>query len=411
MDQVIVYFEGLGLPRMTLNKVAFTLFGSIEVRWYGILITLGIVLAFIYAWWRGKREKIVLDDILDVGILTVICGVVGARLYYVLTSLEQFPDFWSVFAIWNGGLGIYGGIIGGCIGILIAAKVKKLNWRKLFDMIAPGVMIAQALGRWGNFFNGEAYGYPIGETTQYFFFTREFELNSGEGTFFNLFRMGLYPNEYSATSMVFVHPTFLYESVWNIVGFLLINLFYKHKKFDGQIALMYFTWYGFGRMFIEGLRTDSLYIFQGLVSEDGLRISQLVGLICFVVGLILLIVFGVRNRGNKPGFVITTRELPVRRMTATGEIVVEQPESAQASSVSDGDASEALGKDGRTDSANRPADRPAEGGEGDRFAADCEPDSDETPTAEPDRDDVSGSSASATPISPEKEIPSNGNKN
>ena len=135
------------------------------------------------------------------------------------------------------------------------------------------------------------------------------------------------------------------------------------------------------------------------------------GLICFVVGLILLIVFGVRNRGNKPGFVITTRELPVRRMTATGEIVVEQPESAQASSVSDGDASEALGKDGRTDSANRPADRPAEGGEGDRFAADCEPDSDETPTAEPDRDDVSGSSASATPISPEKEIPSNGNKN
>ena len=124
MDQVIVYFEGLGLPRMTLNKVAFTLFGSIEVRWYGILITLGIVLAFLYAWWRGKREKIVLDDILDVGILTVICGVVGARLYYVLTSLEQFSDFWSVFAIWNGGLGIYGGIIGGCIGILIAARSK-----------------------------------------------------------------------------------------------------------------------------------------------------------------------------------------------------------------------------------------------------------------------------------------------
>ena len=352
MNQVIVFFEGLGLPRMTLNKVAFTLFGRLEVRWYGILITLGIVLAFLYAFWRGRQEGVTLDDITDVGLATVLCGVIGARLYYVLTSLDQFPDLKSVFTIWNGGLGIYGGIIGGCIGILIVCAVKKLRWRRLFDMIAPGVMIAQALGRWGNFFNGEAYGYPIGETTRYFFFTKEFELNSGEGTFFNLFRMGLYPNEYSATSMVFVHPTFLYESVWNILGFVLINLFYKRKKFDGQVALMYFTWYGFGRMFIEGLRTDSLYIFKGLISEDGLRISQLVGLICFVAGLILLIVFGVRNRGSKPGFVITTRELPVRRMTADGRIVVEE----------------------------RPAAAPAAGNR----AEGAEPDSAEPDSAEPD---------------------------
>lgn len=443
MNQVIVFFEGLGLPRMTLNKVAFTLFGRLEVRWYGILITLGIVLAFLYAFWRGRQEGVTLDDITDVGLATVLCGVIGARLYYVLTSLDQFPDLKSVFTIWNGGLGIYGGIIGGCIGILIVCAVKKLRWRRLFDMIAPGVMIAQALGRWGNFFNGEAYGYPIGETTRYFFFTKEFELNSGEGTFFNLFRMGLYPNEYSATSMVFVHPTFLYESVWNILGFVLINLFYKRKKFDGQVALMYFTWYGFGRMFIEGLRTDSLYIFKGLISEDGLRISQLVGLICFAVGLILLIVFGVRNRGNKPGFVIATRELPVRRMTATGEIVVEQPASVQASSGPDGEGDRfaadgepdsgetpaaAQGNNGGADrvphansaspagSTARPADsaaeRPAERvGKGDRFAADCEPDSDETPTAEPDREDVPSGSAFAPDISTEKETPSNGNKN
>lgn len=326
MEKVIVWFEGLGWERMTLNKVAFTLFGKIEVRWYGIFITLGIVLAFLYAAWRGKKnEGVILDDLLDVGIATVVLGVIGARLYYVLTSLDQYPDFWSVFRVWEGGLGIYGGIIGGCLGILIVCKWKKLKWQKLFDMIAPGVMIAQALGRWGNFFNGEAYGYPIGDTTRYFFFTKEFELNSGKGTFFHLFRMGLYPNDI-APGIVFVHPTFLYESVWNIVGFLIINQFYKRKKFDGQIALMYFTWYGFGRMFIEGLRTDSLYIFKGLISESGLRISQLVGLLCFVVGLILLIAFLHKAKHHRQlSDFVTVRELPVRRATADGGVVIEQP--------------------------------------------------------------------------------------
>lgn len=324
MEKVTVWFEGLGLDRMTLNKVAFTLFGRIEVRWYGLFITCGIVLAFLYAAWRGKRnEGVILDDLLDVGIATIVCGVVGARLYYVLTSLDQYPDFWSVFRIWEGGLGIYGGIIGGCIGILIVCRMKKLSWRKLFDMIAPGVMIAQALGRWGNFFNGEAYGYPVGDTTRYFFFTKELELHSGKGTFFHLFRMGLYPNEF-APGIVFVHPTFLYESVWNIVGFLLINHAYKRKKFDGQVALMYFTWYGFGRMFIEGLRTDSLYIFKGVISESGLRISQCVGLLCFVIGAVLLAVFLHKAKNHKElSDFVTVRELPVRRMTADGSIVTE----------------------------------------------------------------------------------------
>ncbi|MBE6633222.1 MAG: prolipoprotein diacylglyceryl transferase [Ruminococcaceae bacterium] len=328
-ETVVVRFEGLGLPEITLNKVAFTLFDTIQVRWYGIFITLGIVCAFLYAYYRSKKtEDVILDDLLDVGIWTVILGVVGARLYYVLTSLERFPTFWSVFEIWNGGLGIYGGIIGGCLGILLVCKVKKLSWRKLFDMIGPGVMIAQAIGRWGNFFNGEAYGYPIGDTTRYFFFLKEFELPSGEGTFFNLFRMGLYPNDYSHYYMVNVHPTFLYESIWNVLGFILINLFYKRKKFDGQIALMYFTWYGFGRMFIEGLRTDSLYILKGVASDSGLRISQCVGLICFVVGLSMLIAFGYRFRAKRPlSEIVTVREVPVRRVSADGTVYEEPAES------------------------------------------------------------------------------------
>ena len=220
-------------------------------------------------------------------------GVIGARAYYVLTTLENYQTFWDAIAVWEGGLGIYGGIIGGCIGILIVCAWKKISWRKLFDMIAPGVMIAQALGRWGNFFNGEAYGYAIGNTTRFFFFNTEFVLTSGEGTVFHFFRMGL--KQFG--TWIYYHPTFLYESAWNVLGFILVNLFYKHKKFHGQIALMYFTWYGFGRMFIEGFRTDSLYI-----PGTNLRISQCVGLACFLVCGLMLIVLSLRERGKAPLF-------------------------------------------------------------------------------------------------------------
>lgn len=284
-ELIKVSFPGLGIEPFTLNKIAFTI-GTVEVRWYGVLITCGILLAFLYAIYRGKHnEGVGSDDIIDIGLLTVVLGVLGARLYYVLTSLDKFHSFYDVIAIWNGGLGIYGGIIGGCAGILIVCAIKKIRWTKAFDMIGPGVMLAQAIGRWGNFFNGEAHGYAIGETTQFYFMNREHFLNSGEGTLFHTFRMGLSQNA-SRDIIYYYHPTFLYECIWNLFGFLLINLFYKHKRFDGQIALMYFTWYGFGRMFIEGFRTDSLYI-----PGTTLRISQCVGLFCFVVGSALLIFF------------------------------------------------------------------------------------------------------------------------
>ena len=284
-----VSFPGLGIEPFSMNKIAFSI-GPIEVRWYGVVITLGIVLAFLYAFWRGKRtEGVVFDDVVDIGLFTVILGVIGACLYYVLTTLDeyQYKNFIDVIAVWNGGLAIYGGIIGGCCGILLACTFKKhLHWRRVFDMIAPGVMIAQALGRWGNFFNGEAYGYAIGDTTRFYFFNTEHILASGEGTLFHTLRMGL-GHPWIPNRMDYYHPTFFYECVWNLLGFGLINLFYKHKKFDGQIALMYFTWYGFGRMFIEGFRTDSLYI-----PGTTLRISQCLGFACFTVGLALLLFFG-----------------------------------------------------------------------------------------------------------------------
>lgn len=261
-DPTNISFPGLGIGEFTLDKIAFSI-GSLDIRWYALFITTGILLAFLYAGWRGKKnENVIFDDIIDIGLWTVILGVIGARAYYVLTTLNDpnhdYDGFIDLIAVWNGGLAIYGGIIGGCLGIVIACLIKKIRWQKAFDMIGPGVMLAQALGRWGNFFNGEAFGYQIGEQTKYYFFNNEYLLNSGEGTFFNLFRMGVSQRNYPIVE--YYHPTFLYECVWNLLGFALINLFYKHKKFDGQIALMYFGWYGFGRMFIELLRSDSLYI-------------------------------------------------------------------------------------------------------------------------------------------------------
>ena len=274
LEKTVVSFPGLGIGEVELSKIAIPISENLQVRWYGLIITLGILFAVAYVIFRGKKnEHVVMDDIIDIALLTVILGIIGARAYYVLTTLDQYETFGEALAIWNGGLGIYGGIIGGCLGIVIMCYFKKISWRKLFDMAAPGVMIAQAMGRWGNFFNGEAYGYAITDTTRFFFFNKELVLTSGEGSFFDTFRMGL--NQWGVTTCY--HPTFLYESVWNVIGFILANVLYKHKRFHGQIALFYFTWYGFGRMFIEGFRTDSLY-----VPGTNVRISQLVGLLCFI---------------------------------------------------------------------------------------------------------------------------------
>ena len=262
-----ISFPGLGIENFQLNPVAFTIpiFGGIEVRWYGIIITLGIILAFTYAAYRAKQEGVVFDDMLDMAIFTVIFGIIGARLYYVLTSLDKYDSFYDMIAIWEGGIAIYGAIIAGGITIFTVCYFKKIKFMKIFDAVAPGVMIGQILGRWGNFFNGEAYGEEV-----------------LEGSFLYFIRMGLIPNINSSSRMYYFHPTFLYESLWNLVGFIIINALYKKKKFDGQVFYMYIAWYGFGRMLIEGLRTDSLYV-------GVFRISQVVGFVCFVVGTLMLV--------------------------------------------------------------------------------------------------------------------------
>ena len=285
-----IAFPGFGIGEFELSNVAFDLanvlgfFGikisSFPVYWYGVIITCGMILAFLYVVYRGKYEGVKSDDITDIALWTVIIGVIGARLYYVLTKIDNFLPkgefnlfefLKNVANLRTGGLAIYGGIIAGASTIIVVTIIKKINSLKLWDMAAPAVMIGQSLGRWGNFCNGEAFGAIVEEGHPLYFL-----------------RMGLISNNtvstFATNEMVYVHPTFLYESLWNIAGFVLINLSYKKKKFNGQIAFMYLAWYGIGRFFIEGLRTDSLY-----VPGTAIRISQMVGILCFVVfGLALV---------------------------------------------------------------------------------------------------------------------------
>lgn len=307
--QFYVSFPFFGIEELLIDKIAFTLpiFGGLEVRWYGIIITLGIVAGLVYALLRTKTEGIPADDILDYAILTVILAIIGARLYYVLTSLDKYDSFLDAIAIWEGGLAIYGAIIGGALALIIVSKLKKYDWQKtfkVFDMVCPGVMLGQIIGRWGNFMNGEAYGYEVGE---------DFFMRMG--------LMGNYADPQYINQFTYYHPTFLYESLWNLVGFVLINIFYKKKKFDGQITLMYLAWYGLGRFFVEGLRTDSLYI-------GAFRISQVLGLLCFVACTTLLVYLLIRARRkalDAEGYTPVYEKLQNRGVVVP-ENVTEQPE-------------------------------------------------------------------------------------
>ena len=270
-DKIKVAFPGLGIGRFEIDSTAFRIFGF-EIQWYGIIITLGIILAVIYCSFRAKHEGIIFDHVLDITIFTVIFGVIGARLGYVLFSLDDFHSFKDVINIRGGGLQIYGGIVAGAITVILVCKYKKIKPLKMLDATAPAVMIGQFVGRWGNFMNGEAHGGIVKEGSPLYFLRMELE--------------PYYMNGRLVYDTAAVHPTFLYESLWNVLGFVLINVLYKKKKFDGQILLMYISWYGFGRMFIEMLRTDSLY-----VGNTGIRISSLIGFLCFSVGITLLTVF------------------------------------------------------------------------------------------------------------------------
>ena len=255
-----ISFPNMGI-RLSVKETAFTVFGR-DVYWYAIIMTTAIILGVVYVMMRRKFEGVSADDTMDYAIFGIILGIIGARLYYVLTSLENYSDFWSIFKIWEGGLGFYGSLIGGALAVWLVSRRKKQSTLKLFDLISPAMMLGQIIGRWGNFVNGEAYG----SNTVYEFFGMKFNTPNAASL-----PWAMHIDEIKdgvARSSVDCQPTFLYESLWNLIGFVLINIFYKKKKFDGQIFFAYLAWYGFGRMFIEGFRTDSLYVGPVKISQE-----------------------------------------------------------------------------------------------------------------------------------------------
>lgn len=263
-----VSFPQLGLGPWELKKfLVEDLFGVFSIAWYGVIICLAMVLACALILRNAvKREGFVLDSFLDYFIFAIPIGVVGARAMYVLARLEVYESFAEMIAVWNGGLAIYGGVIAGAITILVAAKIKKHNPLKVFDAVVPGLLLAQSIGRWGNFINGEAYGEPM------------------EKALFWGMKIGNGP---------IVHPTFLYESILTFVGFLLAMLVvYRFKKLDGQVFCFYLVWYGIGRVLIESLRTDSLMI-------GSLRLAQCIGIFTVLLGIALFVILYLFEK-NKP---------------------------------------------------------------------------------------------------------------
>ncbi len=263
-DAGTISFPGLGIDGVNPPRtLPFSVFGK-EIYIYGLVIAIGFLLAILYVRFRVKEFGTSFDLVTDAILICVPLAIVCARIYYVAFRWDYYKDNpITALYIWQGGIAIYGGVIGAILGLVLFSKLKKQKITPYLDIMALGLLIGQLIGRWGNFFNREAYGAEI---------------------FNNFFlRMGI---EEANGAVRYWHPTFLYESVWNLVGFVLLHFLSKKRKYDGQTFLQYVAWYGLGRVWIEGLRTDSLYI-----GSTDVRVSQLLAGVSFVaaVGVMLYI--------------------------------------------------------------------------------------------------------------------------
>ena len=298
-----IVFPKLGID-ITVDSEAFSLFG-LSIKWYGVIIALGMLLAMIYCFKRTKEFGLDSDRLTDSVFAGLIGAVIGARLYYVILHAESFHDIKEIFAIRDGGLAIYGGIIGALLFGCVTAKIRKLRILPTLDIASMGFLIGQAVGRWGNFFNQEAFGCNTslpwgmsGGRIQKYLAANQASLAA----------QGMEIDPYLP-----VHPCFLYESIWCIIGFLILHFYHKHRKFDGELFCIYALWYGLGRFFIEGLRTDSLYI-------GSVRASQMLALISAVAALVIII--AMRIRIKKTGTVLY-------RDTEESKAILEAAENAE----------------------------------------------------------------------------------
>ena len=252
-----ISFPSLGIE---INPPRAFDLGPLSLNIYGMLIAFGLLLAVLYGCRRSKQFGLTEDNIMD-GVLWVTpFAILCARLYYCAFTWEQYAsDPISILYIWKGGLAIYGGVLGALVGVTVFTKIKRIKLAALLDLVSLGFLIGQSIGRWGNFFNREAFG---AETESFL-------------------RMGL--QNVVTDSVAYYHPTFFYESVWNLVGFVALHFLSKRRKYDGQVALGYVAWYGLGRAFIEGLRTDSLM-------WGPFRVSQVLAMVSCIAAVTVLLV-------------------------------------------------------------------------------------------------------------------------
>lgn len=248
-----------------MNPIMFTIFG-IEIKWYSFLILIGIIIGILLIEKEAKRFNIDKDTIFNMCFYAIIFGILGARLYYVLFNMSYYRyNILEIFAIWNGGLAIHGGLIAGVITIYIYASKKHINVLKLLDMAVPAVILAQAIGRWGNFFNSEAHGFAVSYTELKNLFVPEFIIKG----------MNI--------GGIYYLPTFYFESLWCILGFIILIIIRRLKYVKtGTMTCVYLMWYSFGRFFIESWRTDSLMI-------GGFKVAQILSTILFISSFIYLI--------------------------------------------------------------------------------------------------------------------------
>lgn len=301
MRDAVISFPLLG--DLTLDPPYAVSIGSFSIYLYGIIIACGLLLAIIYGVRHCDRMGLNSDTLYDLVIWAVICAIIGARAYYCIFNWSSYAaDPMCIFAIRDGGLAIYGGVIGAIVALYVRCRMKGWSIFPALDIMGFGLLIGQSIGRWGNFFNREAYGYET-----------------------DIFcRMGLTLGE----STIYVHPTFLYESLWNAAGFIAMHFYSKrHHKYRGQFFLMYVAWYGLGRTMIEGLRSDSLWLIPGVI-----RVSQLLAAVTCIAALALLIVNARRVKaGRAPAF--------GRRLDADDMIIMgPAPETEETAETAEEDA-------------------------------------------------------------------------
>ncbi len=314
-----ISFPNLGFS-VDPSKVALTI-GGFSIYWYGIIIAIGFTLAVLYAYRRVKEFGISQDDLIDGLLVCVPLAIVGARLYYVLFHFSTYfgPNATdSVFDIHGGGLAIYGGVIFAVLGIFLVTRYKKHKIAPYLDVTGLGLLIGQAIGRWGNFINREAFG----RYTDSLFAMRISLGDAGRIEDANALAVlnqkaaeGGYPG------WIQVHPTFLYESVWNLVGFAFIHYLSKRRKYDGQVFLMYLFWYGLGRVWVEGLRVDSLML-------NNFRVSQVLAGACVLLagGLLLYL----HKKPHDPNQLFVNQVAKAAEAKAGEEIAKAEPAKTEA---------------------------------------------------------------------------------